>query len=449
MQTTAAATQKPQPGVVYSINFGTGKLEPIARAGLLPVGAVVTYQDRANPSKRYVVTGETFDTYGQAATCEDGHTTTVSKSACEGPGGWEDTGEVLTAEQMREFLTQASAEGERLAIERAEQERATTSKRAQQRAEYLQQYGRTLTTTEAAPHTSRHALAAKNIRTQLAAAFPGIKFRVTSEGNGGSSVRVSWDFGPTTAQVEAIIDRYSLGYFDGMEDLYTFNSNVWPELFGGAKYINAERGYPGAEDIIGAALCARWDIPQPAAGVSWWQVHMPNDHSGRNLANYIREILAADAYPPGAVITGLESVDPSRSADGWAAYMRATYTAPAPAAPTAPAAPAAGGAVTVTHNTEKNGVEIRFATKPAAAILDQLKAAGWRWSRFSSCWYARHTPEADAFAAQLAGLDPSQFAAGPSRAESGSRYTRFAGGGESFVNRRGRCEDAPCCGCCS
>lgn len=31
----------------------------------------------------------------------------------------------------------------------------------------------------------------------------------------------------------------------------------------------------------------------------------------------------------------------------------------------------------------------------------------------------------------------------------GSSYTRFASGAEVFTNRRGRCEDAPCCGCCS
>ena len=42
--------------------------------------------------------------------------------------------------------------------------------------------------------------------------------------------------------------------------------------------------------------------------------------------------------------------------------------------------------------------------------------------------------------------------------DTGTRYgassarvvtTRFAGGGTSYRNSRGRCEDAPCCGCCS
>jgi hypothetical protein len=32
---------------------------------------------------------------------------------------------------------------------------------------------------------------------------------------------------------------------------------------------------------------------------------------------------------------------------------------------------------------------------------------------------------------------------------SGTGYTRFSSGAEMYQNPRGRCEDAPCCGCCS
>lgn len=35
------------------------------------------------------------------------------------------------------------------------------------------------------------------------------------------------------------------------------------------------------------------------------------------------------------------------------------------------------------------------------------------------------------------------------RARYGSHYARFSSGAEVFTNKRGRCEDAPCCGCCS
>ena len=69
-------------------------------------------------------------------------------------------------------------------------------------------------------------------------------------------------------------------------------------------------------------------------------------------------------------------------------------------------APLQSGAVegvTVTENEEKDGVEIRFPAKPDRATLDALKARGWRWSRFSSCWYHRRDADSLAFAYGLAG----------------------------------------------
>jgi hypothetical protein len=59
---------------------------------------------------------------------------------------------------------------------------------------------------------------------------------------------------------------------------------------------------------------------------------------------------------------------------------------------------------------------------------------------------------ADIAAADLDHLDDSTAAAVYSssrRDRYGSRYTRFSSGAESYTNARGRCEDAPCCGCCS
>lgn len=35
------------------------------------------------------------------------------------------------------------------------------------------------------------------------------------------------------------------------------------------------------------------------------------------------------------------------------------------------------------------------------------------------------------------------------RMRHGSNYARFSSGAEVYQNKRGRCEDAPCCGCCS
>lgn len=118
-------------------------------------------------------------------------------------------------------------------------------------------------------------------------------------------------------------------------------------------------------------------------------------------------------------------------------------------------------------NAERGGVEIRFPERPSAAILADLKAHGWRWSKFSACWYQRDTPAARQYAAELVGgltgtpaADVAPTAPALPRPGRGSRprsrstVTRFQGedggrGVEVYQNPRGRCEDAPCCGCCS
>lgn len=45
-------------------------------------------------------------------------------------------------------------------------------------------------------------------------------------------------------------------------------------------------------------------------------------------------------------------------------------------------------------NTEKNGIEITFDSKPAAAVLETIKAAGYRWSRARRLWWAKQSPTA-------------------------------------------------------
>lgn len=92
----------------------------------------------------------------------------------------------------------------------------------------------------AAKH-SRDA-ACKNIRIELKRAFPGIKFSVKGDSfSGGDSIDVRWTDGPTTAQVDAIIGRYSAGSFNGMEDIYEYSRDAWTDAFGDAKYVHSSR----------------------------------------------------------------------------------------------------------------------------------------------------------------------------------------------------------------
>lgn len=101
--------------------------------------------------------------------------------------------------------------------------------------------------------TDRLTGAAKNARIELGRAFPGVKFSVkTKRFSGGDDMWVSWIDGPTTEQVEQIIDKYSGGDFDGMDDSYNYRHNAWIDAFGDAKYVFADRRY--SDDAVAGAI---------------------------------------------------------------------------------------------------------------------------------------------------------------------------------------------------
>jgi hypothetical protein len=87
--------------------------------------------------------------------------------------------------------------------------------------------------------------AAKNIRIELARAFPGVKFSVkSSRFSMGDSIRINWIDGPTTAQVEAIVNRYEAGSFDGSTDCYNYRGDrAFTDAFGDAKFVQTSREY--------------------------------------------------------------------------------------------------------------------------------------------------------------------------------------------------------------
>lgn len=97
--------------------------------------------------------------------------------------------------------------------------------------------------------------AAKNIRTELRAAFPGVVFSVRSRRfAGGDAIDVEWTDGPTEKAVAAIADKYRDGDFDGMTDSYNYRDDAFTEKHGGAKYVQYRREYSDA--FIGAAIAA-------------------------------------------------------------------------------------------------------------------------------------------------------------------------------------------------
>jgi len=139
-----------------------------------------------------------------------------------------------------------------------EQAEATACRRADERDRFRKEYGHLLTK-EDRPEWSSGRLAAANIRKELKAAFPGVKFKVTSDHN---SVNVKWTDGPTSEAVEGIAGRYESGSFDGMTDCYNHDpDNTFADVFGGVRFVFVSRDYGERENQLAEQLAKEYDVP--------------------------------------------------------------------------------------------------------------------------------------------------------------------------------------------
>lgn len=142
--------------------------------------------------------------------------------------------------------------------------------------------------------------AAKNIRIELRAAFPGVKFAVkSSRFSGGDSIRVDWIDGPTTAQVDAIVDRYKAGTFSGLDDSYTYRGDhAFVDAFGDARFVSTSREFSdrALSSVLGR-VCRAYGAPVVSvadyrAGRSW-DVRAPN---GSDVGREIARALSRHTY---------------------------------------------------------------------------------------------------------------------------------------------------------
>lgn len=77
-------------------------------------------------------------------------------------------------------------------------------------------------------------------------------------------------------------------------------------------------------------------------------------------------------------------------------------------APVAGAQPTGDKIATCKLNPSKGGIELYFPGKPSPTVLDDLKANGWRWSRFNSCWYKLDNSIARRVASKYAAIPEEQ-----------------------------------------
>jgi hypothetical protein len=284
-------------GIVYEI---TGEQRPETISKLGGVGVM-----GGNADFRIVFTGERA------------HLSTVPESIVLGSCQWSIEDGIADADEIKNALVAAEA---RKKADEAEQLRKTND-RTEKRAALHKLYPWLETTAQqknnGARTKSSHALGAANLKTELQREFPGVKFSVKSESySGGDAIRVRWDFGPTTDEVAKFTDKYREGNFDGMTDSYDYNhDNVWPDVFGGAKYVTESRCFN--EDFygqVGRALCALQHI----AYEGQFTRHLLGKNCDRDLSQYVNELLGRTHFPVGAKFKGVEyTPDPERSGNNW------------------------------------------------------------------------------------------------------------------------------------
>jgi hypothetical protein len=144
--------------------------------------------------------------------------------------------------------------------------------------------------------------AGKNIRRELARAFPGVKFSVkSSRFSMGDSIRVGWIDGPNAAAVDAIIDKYESGTFDSMTDCAGYRHSAWLDAFGDAKYISSSRD--NSDKAIASAIrtvIAKYGDAAAVATVAayrkgeLWNVYPSGGEWSRN--NALNELISEVLY---------------------------------------------------------------------------------------------------------------------------------------------------------
>lgn len=65
--------------------------------------------------------------------------------------------------------------------------------------------------------------------------------------------------------------------------------------------------------------------------------------------------------------------------------------------------------VKVVLNDDKNGVELYFNSKPSEEVRNNLKANGFRWSKYNKCWYAKQSEDTLNFARSFNTLDDEEL----------------------------------------
>lgn len=202
------------------------------------------------------------------------------------------------------------------------------------------------------------------IKEELKKLFPGVKFSVKSSNfAGGDSVDVSWEDGPTTEQVNNIINKYQYGHFDGMTDMYEYTNRR--DDIPQSKYVHSSRSMSNETETIllpiAEQLYLKWE------GVS-------GCHSAGNL---LYRIFSGCSLPVGAIVKGISETGQGGTFDDLFTIDFETTEQEAKPAPVK----AENGTINIIKYSDRS-IAVVGDTKP---IKDKLKELGGSFNFRLSC----------------------------------------------------------------
>jgi ribosomal protein L15 len=194
-------------------------------------GIIIAIHGKQSPSTIGKLGG--FMNYGGSAYFDVAFPDHISRRVPESVvRDWDIYESIATADEILDAIAQANAQQELAKL----QEQVKAERHELERQEFRKdpKYAHLVKVGER-ERCSGGKLVAVNIRTELKRHFPKVKFRVTSDYN---SVNVKWENGPSPAKVKEITDKYQLGNFDGMQDMYvSSDEDSFNKVFGGCKYV--------------------------------------------------------------------------------------------------------------------------------------------------------------------------------------------------------------------
>lgn len=234
----------------YMLNFATGKMELMEKAGQLQRGqkvyafgggmckqvfAVVNPDTRelVEVGKPEDVEAWNLDNYFSPLTKYDAYIRPISQKF--GIGFYYAENEPLYSEEV---ITESIARAKKIEGMKQQREQKKKEASARNKAELMKKYD----FLQVVGYRYDYKEAVTNLKKLLKHEFPGVKFSVRRR-NGSDSVNISWSDGPTAEAVENIAVQFkglTFNAYDDSTDVLTTDFNT---LFGSLDYIFTEREY--------------------------------------------------------------------------------------------------------------------------------------------------------------------------------------------------------------